>query len=316
MQYIKLFPNEYPFLLKQLKMRPPHMYISGAPIPNDENKFLCVVGARKHSDYGKQACEELIYGLRNYPIVIVSGLALGIDSIAHVAALKNGLRTIALPGSGLEDSVIYPREHFPLAQHIVKSGNTLLSSFDPFQGGDYWTFPVRNQLMAGISHAVLIVEGRKGSGTLLTAGYAADLGRDVMIVPGSIFSDLSYGPHTLYSDGARPVMCSEDILEILGFDVRRKEEDDNDDKNSGRRDDKSGDRKRIDRTGLLLDRAFRELPDDQKVILRELQYKPCTSGELIEKFGISAVQFSIIATRLELYGIVTESEGMYRIAVK
>lgn len=284
------------------------MYISGAPIPSDENKFLCVVGARRNSDYGKRACEELIYGLRNHPIVIVSGMALGIDSIAHVAAIRNGLRTIAFPGSGLEDSVIYPREHLELAKHIVKTGNTLLSSFDPFQGGDNWTFPVRNQLMAGISHAVLIVEGRKKSGTLLTAEYAANLSRDVMIVPGSIFSDLSYGPHTLYSDGAKPVMCGEDILQILGFDVGQDVHDD------GTRRNRKGDRKMIDRTELLLDRAFRELPEDQKVILRELQFKPCTSQELIEKFGISAAQFSIIATRLELFGIITETEGTYRIA--
>ena len=200
MNTVKIFPSEYPTLIKQMALQPKFLECAGALPPGDSYKYLCVVGARNFSEYGRDVCKSLISGLRNYPIVIVSGLALGIDSIAHETALQVGLKTIAFPGSGLAKEVIYPKSHLRLAERIVKSGNTLLSSFDHNQIGMNWTFPVRNQLMAALSHATLIIEGKKGSGTLLTAKYANDLGRDVLIVPGSIFSDLSYGPHLLYKD--------------------------------------------------------------------------------------------------------------------
>ncbi|MEI6304548.1 MAG: DNA-processing protein DprA [Candidatus Taylorbacteria bacterium] len=294
MQYTKLLPDNYPYLLKQLDKQPPYLYIAGAPIPYpDKNyKFLCVVGARKYSDYGKRVCYELIRGLKNYPIVIVSGLALGIDSLAHTAALENGLQTIAIPGSGLDDNVIYPRSHYLLAKHIIESGNTLLSPFEPDQNSTKWTFPVRNQLMAGISHATLVIEGRQKSGTLLTAQNAIDMNRDVYIVPGSIFSDLSYGPHTLYSQGAKPVMNAKDILEYLDLDIHEEH---------------------TDRTVAIFERAMKSLPDDQKIILRELQFKPMSSTDLIDKLGISATYFNVLATKLELYGIISESHGIYKI---
>ena len=295
MQYTQLLPNQYPSLLKGLKKQPPYMYIAGAPIPSDDYKFLCVVGSRKYDNYGEEACFELIRGLRNYPVVIVSGLALGVDSLAHLAALEYGLKTIAIPGSGLHDDYIYPREHLPLAKRIVLTGNTLLSPFEPDQGGDTWTFPVRNQLMAAISDATLVIEGGKESGTLLTAKNTLEIDRPLMFVPGSIFSDLSYGPHSLSGDGGILVSSSEDILGVLGFDVAQE---------------------RTDRTKSKLEAALRDLPDDQKIVLRELQFKPYTSSELIGKLGISAVHFGIIATQLELHGLVTESNGVYRISVK
>jgi len=280
--------------MKEIGKQPSHLYISGAPLPSDDNKFLCVVGARKYSDYGKEACDALIGGLRNYPVVIVSGLALGIDSLAHRAALENGLRTIAIPGSGLDRNVLYPPAHYNLAKHIIETGNTLLSPFEPDIFGSHWTFPVRNQLMAAMSHATLVIEGRERSGTLLTAAYTLELSRPVLIVPGSIFSDLSYGPHTLYRNGAIPVTNSKEILEALEFDTNTIESE---------------------KTSKLLDRAFKELPKDQQAILRELLYKPASSSALIEKFGLSPTQFNIIATQLELHGLVVESHGIYKINV-
>lgn len=287
MQYSKLFPNDYPLLLKQLVKQPPYLYHAGAPIPSDNNKSLCVVGSRKYSDYGKQACSELIAGLKNYPIVIVSGLALGIDSLAHVAALENGLRTIAIPGSGLDDNVIYPRSHYLLAKHIIESGNTLLSPFEPYMESTNWSFPVRNQLMAGISHAVLVIEGRKKSGTLLTARYALDIDRDVMIVPGSIFSELSYGPHILIRDGAIPVTRSEDILRALLLDVDNT----------------------IDFTTI----RKLELSQDEEKIVSILRISPRTSSELLDNTLMNISIFNIVASRLELKGIIYEKNGMYRL---
>jgi len=294
MNHTKLYPQNYPRLLKQMEKLPPFLYLSGAPIPNDEYRFLCVVGSRKYSDYGRSVCRDLIAGLKNHPVVIVSGLAYGIDSLAHRAALDHGLRTIAFPGSGLDPAVIYPREHYRLAMEIVRTGNTLVSPFEPDQKGDYWTFPVRNELMAGISQATLIIEGGKESGTLLTAKNAADLSRDVLAVPGSIYSELPFVPHMLLKDGAIPVTSADDILSALRFDLRDK---------------------RSDETAKLLARAMRELPDDQIVVLRELQYKSMSSSELIENLGISPKHLGIIMTKLELFGIISESHGVYRIGL-
>jgi predicted Rossmann fold nucleotide-binding protein DprA/Smf involved in DNA uptake len=144
-------------------------------------------------------------------------MAIGIDSIAHEAALDAGLITVAFPGSGLLHEVLYPPSRRGLAERIVTSGGALISSFKPDQMGAPWTFPVRNRWMAGMSHAVLIIEGREGSGTMGTATYATELNRNVLIVPGSMFSDLSHGPLMLMKDGATPVTSGEEVLNELGF---------------------------------------------------------------------------------------------------
>jgi len=179
--------------------------------------ILCVVGSRKYSKYGKAVVEKLISGLKGYPVCIVSGLALGIDGFAHQAALDAGLYTIAFPGSGLNPSVIYPSCHARLAEKIIESGGALLSEFEPGQCATPWTFPMRNRLMAGISHGTLVVECCLKSGTLITAKNAADYARDVAAVPGDIFSPLSAGPHMLIGRGAMMVSCADDLLEFLGF---------------------------------------------------------------------------------------------------
>src|SRR3989344_1914335 len=218
MEIKKLEKEKYPYLLKQTTGLPERMDIIGS-LPSDDNKFLCIIGSRTHSTYGAEACEQLIAGLKGYPIVIVSGMAIGIDSLVHETALKYGITTISFPGSGLSPHVLYPPSHTKLARRIVDSGGALISRFPVYQPGDYWTFPARNRLMAGVSQATLIIEGRRGSGTLGTAEYVIEFNRDLMIVPGSIFSDLSYGPHLLYKQGATPVTSSLDILRVLGFDV-------------------------------------------------------------------------------------------------
>ncbi len=218
----KIHKSEYPYLLQQISSLPECLYVAGT-IPPDDMKFLCVIGSRKYSNYGEEVCRSIIHGLKGYPVVIVSGLALGIDSIAHEVALEADLKTIAFPGSGLLPEVIYPQCHLGLANRIVESGGALISPFEMDNAGGLWTFPFRNRLMAGISHATLLVEGRRGSGTLITANNANEFCRDVFVIPGSIFSDLSYGAHTLLRQGATAVSSSEDVLESLGFEVNRYE---------------------------------------------------------------------------------------------
>lgn len=209
-------PKDFPHLLKHIPKPPKQLHVQGV-LPKEDAKILCIVGARHHTEYGEQVCKNIIQGLRGYNICIVSGLALGIDTIAHKTALEVGLQTIAFPGSGLHPSVIYPQRHRFIAEEIVEHGGALISEFPLMQQGARWTFPQRNRLMAGISHAVIVIEAELQSGTLITSRCAVDYNRDVGAVPGDIFSSLSEGPHMLIRLGATPITCSEDVLEMLGI---------------------------------------------------------------------------------------------------
>ena len=214
----KLNPREFPELLKEITDPPKQLFIRGT-FPNEkENKFLCVVGSRKYTPYGKEACRKIIEGLAGYPIVIVSGLAIGIDSVAHKTALEVGLKTIAVPGSGLDDSVLYPSMNKILAKNILEKNGALISEFEPTFKATPWSFPQRNRIMAGMSNAVLVIEAEKISGTLITSRLATEYNRDVLTIPGSIFSKNSEGPHMLLRTGATPITCAGDVLIALNIE--------------------------------------------------------------------------------------------------
>lgn len=210
----KLLPKEFPYFLSEIPDTPELLYLRGT-LPPADTKLLAVVGSRKYTEYGRSVCERLITELAPYKVAIVSGLALGIDSIAHRAALRAGLLTIAVPGSGLDDSVLYPSIHRDLAGKILEHGGALLSEFDPKTEAAPYMFPKRNRIIAGISEATLIIEAAPRSGTLITARLAADYNRNVLAVPGSIWSETTAGVHALIKDGATPVTGVEDILEAL-----------------------------------------------------------------------------------------------------
>lgn len=221
----KLKPEQFPKPLLEIPQPPRTLYIRGK-LPSPDMIYLAVVGSRKYTSYGKDICEKLIHGLKGYPIVIVSGLALGIDSIAHRSALDAGLITISFPGSGLDNSVLHPHTNIRLAQEIVNSGGCLISELESSWKATLYSFPQRNRLMAGISKAVLIIEAEEKSGTLITARMALDYNRDVLAVPGSAFSSNSDGTNRLIKQGATPVTKSEDILEALGFEIERPKQTD------------------------------------------------------------------------------------------
>ncbi|OHA97806.1 MAG: DNA protecting protein DprA [Candidatus Zambryskibacteria bacterium RIFCSPHIGHO2_12_FULL_38_34] len=210
----KLERRDWPPLLEEINQLPERLFYAGK-VADWSQKLLCIVGARKNTSYGKEAVETLIEGLKGYPITIVSGLALGIDSIAHRAALKNNLPTIAVPGSGLSLEVLHPQSHTRLAQEIVERGGMLMNEFDPEFKAVYYSFPQRNRIMAGMSNATLIIEAEKKSGTLITGRLATEYNRDVLALPGSIFNTTSSGPHMLIRLGATPIRDSDDILEAL-----------------------------------------------------------------------------------------------------
>jgi len=216
----KLKKKDFPEGLLEIPQPPRTLYIKGK-LPSPDFIYLAVVGSRKYTSYGKEICQKLISGLKGYPIVIVSGLAIGIDSIAHQSALDSDLITISFPGSGLLNEVLHPQTNRKLAKEIIEKGGCLISEMTPGSRATLYSFPQRNRLMAGISKAVLIIEAEEKSGTLITARMALDYNRDVLAVPGSAFSSNSNGTNWLIKQGAVPVTNSNDVLEALGFEIER-----------------------------------------------------------------------------------------------
>ncbi len=213
---LDLKKEDWPRELLEINDPPKKLRIWGNP-PMEGNKLLAIVGSRKYTSYGQEVTSSLIQGLSGYPITIVSGLALGIDSIAHRSALRAGLQTIAIPGSGLSKKVLHPHSHVGLAEEIVEAGGGLLSEYDDEMPSGAWTFPRRNRIMAGMCQAVVVIEAEKKSGTLITSRLATEYNREVGAVPGPISSSTSEGPHMLIRLGAALIRDSNDILELLGL---------------------------------------------------------------------------------------------------
>jgi DNA processing protein len=201
----------YPKLLTEIHSPPMVLYYRGTMQSKDFT--LAVIGSRKVSEYGKEAIASIVAGFSGLSMSIISGLALGADAAAHYAALQNGLHTIGVLGSGIDDASIYPRSHITLAQHILDAGGALISEYPPGTPARPEHFPMRNRIIAGMSRAVLVAEAAGRSGTLITAHAALDGGRDVWAVPGSIFSALSSGTNQLISEGANVAQSSETIIE-------------------------------------------------------------------------------------------------------
>lgn len=206
--------TQWPKQLREIPQVPERLWIRGS-LPPEGAKYLTVVGSRALSPYGQAACEKLIAGLAGYPISIVSGLALGADACAHKAALAAGLHTIAIPGSGLDDSVIGPRTNLGLARDILEAGGALMSEHEPTYTAHSYDFPARNRIMVGIADAVLVIEAGEKSGTLITARLAGEYGRDLLCIPHRIADPHSFGPHLFLRLGAALVTEPLHILEAL-----------------------------------------------------------------------------------------------------
>ena len=282
-----------PLLLREIPRPPNRLYYRGDFLSlvserHEENspKFLCVVGSRHPTNYGQTACEHLIAGLAGHNIVIVSGLAFGIDSIAHRAALKAGLKTIAVPGSGLDWNENYPKNHFGLAQEIIENDGALVSPFAPQFKAAYYSFPERNRIMAGLSHATLVVEAREKSGTLITSKLATEYNRDVGAVPGSIFSENSFGSHMLIHLGAMPICNTDDLLQLLGIKTENKQ---------------------LDFLSKNLDE--KNLDKNERLIAKILK-SPLTLDELVEHSGLSMQEINIALSGLEIMKLVTIRGGI------
>lgn len=178
---------------------------------------IAIVGTRRMSAYGRACVELLAPEIARLGLPIVSGLALGIDGVAHEAALAANGTTIAVIGSGVDDASIYPRAHLALAKRIITDGGAVMSEYAPGTPSMPYHFPARNRLIAALSRAVLVIEAPKKSGAMITARLALEMGRDVWAVPGAITQPNSEGPNSLIQNGATPITCPEDIASALGL---------------------------------------------------------------------------------------------------
>lgn len=213
-----LSPDKHKYLqiLTSLAKTPEKLHIIGS-LPEKRRPTVAIVGTRKPSNYGKEVTHQLSYDLAKRGVVIVSGLALGIDGIAHKATLEAGGTTLAILANGL--SKIYPATHRELAKNILLQKGAIISEYDLDIGVRPFRLLERNRLVSGLSDAIIITEAASRSGTLNTAAHALEQGKEVFVVPGNITSPLSSGCNALLKQGATPVTCAEDVLEIIAPDL-------------------------------------------------------------------------------------------------
>jgi len=283
----KLEQAEFPKRLLEIPQPPKQLFVEGELPDENDNIFLTVVGSRKFSSYGKEACEKIISELKGHNIVIVSGLAHGIDAIAHKASMKAGLKTVAVPGSGLDRKVIYPSLNRKLADEIVASGGALFSEFEPMQVATLYTFPQRNRIMAGLAKAILVIEAGDKSGTLITARLATEYNRDLLVVPGSIFSPNAVGSNKMINLGATPVSSGEEVLKALGIDIETKQK--------------------------TLDLKDPTLSENERKVLGILSTEPLPRDDLLHELGLPTSEANTLLSVMEIKGLVTESLGEIRI---
>ena len=280
----QLRPEDFPPLLRQISDPPKKLYVRGE-LPSTEKQWLTVVGSRALTPYGIAVCKHLIEGLRGYPIVIVSGLAYGADAAAHRAALEVGLPTVAVPGSGLDWDILYPRANVGLAREILKAGGALLSEEEPETKAADWTFPKRNRVMAGLSRATLIIEAKELSGSLITARLTIEYNRELLVVPGSIFSEESKGTHQFLRLGAAAVTSPDDILVALGLEKRTNEN---------------------------LTSLREDLSDEERRVI-EIIAAPLSRDQLIKALELPITEANVLLSTMEIKGLIVEELGVVRI---
>jgi DNA processing protein len=276
---------EYPERLREISAPPPVLYLWGDLRPQDR-WAAAVVGTRRPTAYGTAVARDLAAVLAASGVTVVSGLARGIDTIAHQSALEAGGRTLAVLGSGLDR--LYPPEHRRLAERIAGAG-AVLSDYPLGTAPEGGNFPPRNRIISGLALAVVIVEAGEGSGALITADFAAEQGREVFAVPGSIYSRASRGTNQLIRSGARPLVAFEDVLEALNLDVVIRQEE-----------------------------VSQALPEDETEakILAALSSEPVHVDELQALCGLPAAQVSASLAMLELKGRARQVGGMHYVRAR
>lgn len=269
----------YPKRLKEIAQPPPVLFIKGS-INVEDDWAVSVVGTRRVTPYGRQVAAEIARFLAENGVTVVSGLARGVDAIAHQTALQAGGRTIAVLGSGVD--VVYPPEHRKLAAEITAQG-AVISDYPLGTQPESTNFPPRNRIIAGLSLATIVVEAGETSGALITAKFAVDQGREVFAVPGSILTPQSEGTNHLIEEGARPLLKMSEILEVLKLENIP---------------EKQVNRKSLNATA------------EEKKLLQYLTQEPKYIDEICNLSGLPIQTVSATLTMMELKGLVTHVGGM------
>lgn len=289
-QIISLRHPQYWPLLCQIHHPPFLLYVRGNSAVSAE-KTLGIVGTRRFTHYGKQSTEKAVEAVADLNPCIVSGLAAGIDTVAHQAALKHNLPTIAVFGTGIDH--IFPRQNTRLAQQIIEAGGALVSEYPIGFPGDKYTFPQRNRIIAGLSQGVLVVEGNQKSGALITARFALEENRQVFAVPGNIFNATSEGPNHLIQEGAIPVLTGHEIPPALNWQVTGILP-------SHRSTSISADLQARLQTLSTPEKAIFDMIGSEPVLLDDLQAR---------QKNLSIMELNTMLTMLELQGLVTALPG-------
>ncbi len=277
--------SDYPRRLREIDQPPPVLYVKGS-INVEDDWAVAVVGTRRVTAYGRQVATELAAFLAHNGITVISGLARGVDAIAHQGALKAGGRTLAVLGSGVD--VIYPPEHTKLAMEICAQG-ALVSDYALGTKPDGVNFPPRNRIISGLSLATIVVEAGETSGALITAEFAVEQGKEVFAVPGSILAPQSEGTNKLIEQGARPLLRMSEILDVLKLEKIPE-------KQSSRR----------------------EFPVDavEAKLLAALSQEPVHIDEVCRLTKMPINEVSALLTMLELKGMVSQVGGMSYVAIR
>jgi DNA processing protein len=259
--------------LKELAHEPALLYLKGS-LPANRQISVAIVGSRKPTSYGKEVTFKLAYNLAKRGVVIISGLAYGVDSIAHRGALAAGGVTIAVLPSALEQ--IYPAAHRRLAEEIIEKGGALISEYGSGTSPQKYQFLARNRIISGLADAVIITEAGERSGTLSTTNHALDQNKEVFAVPGNITSHLSIGPNRLIQQGAHPILSAESVLEVLA-------------------------------PHLLEAQAPEALGSTpaEKMLVKLIQQGIRTSDELQRQSGLSASEYASTLSLLEIQGVIS-----------
>jgi DNA processing protein len=275
-QVLTIADSTYPRLLKLIPAPPPVLYLRGTLLPEDD-LAVAIVGTRRSTSYGREVTARIATGLAEAGVTVVSGLARGIDGAAHHAAIKAGGRTFAVLGSGVD--IIYPSEHHALANQIIERG-ALISDYAPGRKPDAPNFPARNRIISGLSMAVVVIEAPNRSGALITVDFAADQGREVFVVPGSVLSENSAGCLRLLRDGARIVGSADDILEDLQIGERKEQ--------------------------AAVQQAL-PLTDQERRLMNHITGDPQHIDEIVAAANISVSEGLALISMLELKGIVRDA---------
>jgi DNA processing protein len=282
---ITLFDNDYPELLKTIHTAPPVLYAIGQREALGYLHFA-IVGSRNPTSSGKRLAEEFAAELSKSGLTVCSGLALGIDYHSHLGALKANCSTVAVLGNGLNS--IYPARHKKIASHIIEDG-LLLSEYPPDTKPNPGNFPQRNRIISGMSTGVLVVEAAKKSGSLITANYALEQGRDVFAIPGSIHNPLARGTHSLIKEGAKLVETVDEVIEEL-----------------------------VPLASIVLNKPLsndfqkdvnHNFDADYKILLDTMGYDPVSVDNLVKLSGLTADAVSSMLLILELQGMIESQQG-------